>query len=307
MPDQLRLVSLLPALTEIVCALGLEDCLVGRSHACDYPSSIRDVPVVTSPKHPVDQTSRSTDRSIRSLLERGLSVYSVDTTLLQQVEPDLILTQDHCEVCAIPEEDVRRACSKILNKHTDILSVHPSNLSDVIDIFQQVAEQLDVAEQGQLFADHFRSELDAVQSITARLASPNVGTIEWLDPLMSSGNWLPALVDIAGGKHILGAEGERSQQIAWEQLREADPDYLLILPCGYSIEQTYEQMHLLNQRRGWDRLKAVQHQQVYIIDGHHFMNRPGPRLVESTRILAEIMHPSHFAPTMEQKGWIRWQ
>ncbi|MFH5831320.1 cobalamin-binding protein [Halalkalibaculum sp. DA384] len=302
----MRIVSLLPGTTEIVCALGLESQLVGRSHECDFPASVRALPACTEPKYQAEGTSRQVDQRITTLIREGLSIYRVDASLLASLEPDIILTQDHCEVCAASYAEVRQAVQEQLSSSVEILSVSPTDLDEVFLAINQIGEALGVPEKGTALIKSMITRFNEIQSRTGQLPSPEVVSIEWIDPLMASGNWFPELVRIAGGTSLLGTAGEPSPWIDWSQLEEQDPDILLVSPCGYSLNKTAGEMITLTSHPGWSRLKAVQQNRVFLAEGHHYFHRPGPRLTDSAEILAEIFHPGIFDPGHHKSGWIKF-
>ena len=301
-----RIISLIPSATEIVCALGCEDRLVGRSHECDYPASISDRPVCTEPKFPVDGTSREIDQHVKGLLKDTLSVYSVDAEALRRLQPDLIVTQTQCDVCAVSFQDVEKAVAEWIGSRPRIVSLQTTDLSGVWEDVSRVAEATGLTSQGTELVHSLKSRMIAIANQARPISHhPTVGCIEWMDPLMASGNWMPELVTMAGGQNIFGQQGDHAPWITWEALKDVNPEVILVLPCGYSIQRTREELSSLTDNPMWSRLRAVQAGQVYLTDGNQFFNRPGPRLVESLEILAEIFHPSTFHFGHQGKGWVR--
>lgn len=300
-----RIVSLLPSTTEIVCALDMEKILVGRSHECDYPPSVRNLPSCTEPKFEPDGTSYQINERVKVLLQEGLSVYRVDAGKLASLEPDIIITQDHCEVCAASLPEVKEAVQTLLNKEIEILSVSPTDLSGVYDSFKAVADTVGVPENGKELVASMKSKLDYIRQRTVASPVKTLCCLEWLDPLMTAGNWVPELVEIAGGQALGASAGEHSPWFSMEKLSAADPEQIAIMPCGYSIEQTLEEIESLTKRDGWEQLQAVRDEEIYILDGNRYFNRPGPRLVDSARILTEILHPEKFESKYKQQGWIK--
>jgi iron complex transport system substrate-binding protein len=301
-----RVVSLIASATEIVCALDLEDQLVGRSHECDFPPSVRRLPVCTEPKFSVDGSSYEIDQRVKAILQEGLSVYRVHADALKQLRPDVIVTQTHCEVCAVSQRDVEAAVCQWLDARLRIVSLAPNALADVWADIQQTAEALGVRDRGRLLVGRLRQRMAAVADKAQTLPGPPaVACIEWIEPLMACGNWVPELVEMAGGVNLLGAAGKHSPWMTWEQLREKDPDAIVVLPCGFDIERTRQDMPALTRQPGWSDLKAVRGRRVYLADGNQFFNRPGPRLVESLEILAELLHPEAFHFGHEGSGWQR--
>lgn len=306
--SRIRIASLLPSLTEVVCKLGFENQLVCRSHECDFPPSITHLPVVTEPKYSVSKTDQSGDihQSITELLQQGLSIYRVDDEKLAKLQPDIIFTQDHCEVCAVSFHDLELAIQKYLDKGVDVVSVSPATLDEIFDSFITVANALNCVEKGKELVKSIQGRLQEIRKKAADQYKPNVVAIEWMDPLMTGGNWMPELIEIAGGINRLSTAGEHSPWIEWEKIIEADPDILLLLPCGYSIKKTLQEVDNLTGADQWKNLKAVKKNQVYILDGNQYFNRSGPRIEESAEILAEIFHPQLFEPTLEKAGWIHF-
>lgn len=300
----MRIVSLLPSTTEIVTALGRQEQLVGRSHECDYPENVTSLPACTEPKFEADGTSYEIDQRVKALLQEGLSVYRVDQQQLAALEPDLIITQDHCEVCAASVDEVTEAVHNQLGDHVEILSVSPTDLSGVVSSIRTIATAIGAEAEAERLTTQMKSELQQIQDQVSELRWPTVLPVEWMDPLMSAGNWVPQLIQLAGGKPLAAETGEHSPQINWDDIRRHNPDIITIMPCGYTLDQTLSEVATLTDRSGWDRLRAVQNKQVYLLDGHNFFNRPGPRLVDSTRILAEVLHPSIFRQNGSSQGWL---
>jgi len=302
-----RIVSLLPSCTEIVCALGLADRLVGRSHECDFPPPIRHLPTCTAPKINVHASSSEIDRQVKSLLQEALSIYRIDTGKLKELRPDIILTQAQCEVCAVSLPEVEQALSQWTGSKPHLLSLAPNSLADVWDDILRVSETLEVSRRG---ADLVARLKERVESIAGRtrhsLRRPTVACLEWLDPLMAAGNWVPELVELAGGQNLFGEPGKHSPWLEWPALREHDPDIIVILPCGFDLARTRREMSALTRMAGWKNLRAVKNRQVYLTDGNQYFNRPGPRLVESLEILAEILHPDIFQFGHEGAGWEKY-
>jgi len=293
-----------------VCKLGLESHLSGRSHECDYPESVAELPVLTSPRYKVsdDQENSQIHQSVTELLKNALSIYEVDEENLLKIQPDVILTQDHCEVCAVSLSDLSQSLRSELGKSCDIISASPIDLRSMLESFQTVAGQLGVAERGEELVQSIRQRFSHLQQITGDLQKPNVVAIEWIDPLMTGGNWMPELIDIAGGVSMLATAGEHSPFISWDKIRAADPDFLLILPCGYPIRRTLPEMQTLETNPGWNSLNAVQSGNVYILDGNHYFNRPGPRVADSAEILAQLFHPTVYDSSNSylDTGWVRY-
>ena len=300
-----RIVSLLPSATEITYALGFKQNLVGRSHECDFPRGVERLPICSSTKVPMSGTSHEIDERVKEIVADGLSVYRVDADRLRGLQPDLILTQTQCAVCAVTPDDLNDALCTWTGTQPMILSLEPNDLVDVWNDIRRVGEALDVSERAHDLIYSLKERLAVIREKAARVESrPNVVAIEWLGPLMAGGNWMPDLIEIAGGRSLFATSGQHSPWLEWASLIEADPDVILLLPCGFKITQTIADLCLLTHTPDWPNLRAVKAGRVYLIDGHHFFNRPGPRLVESAEIVAEILHPSHFAFGHRGTGWI---
>jgi iron complex transport system substrate-binding protein len=297
-----RIVSLLPSCTEIVCGLGCAGQLVGRSHECDFPPEIQSLPVCTSARIDSNASSAEIDRNIKSLLQRALSIYEVNAPLIEQLRPDLILTQDQCEVCAVSVDDVRKA----LPNGPEIVSVSPRRMIDVWTDIQTIANAAGVGEEGREWISQLKHRVvDVIQKTCMIKKRPCVACIEWIDPLMAAGNWVPEMVDLAGGRDVLGALGQHSAWLEWEKLVQADADVIVLMPCGFDLERTRHESKTLTNHPGWRDLRAVKTRNIYITDGNHYFNRPGPRVVESIEILAEILHPKLFSFGHETRAWSR--
>jgi iron complex transport system substrate-binding protein len=301
-----RIVSLIASATEIVCALGFADHLVGRSHECDYPVSVTRLPVCTGPKFNPDGTSYAIDQRVKAILQEGLSVYRVDADRLRALRPDVIITQSHCEVCAVSRRDVEAAVCQWLDARPVIVSLHPEALADIWGSIPTVADALGVPERGRQLVDRLRGRMAAIADKARALPDrPTVACLEWLDPLMAAGNWMPELVELAGGVDLFGTAGRHAPWLPWDELRARDPEVLIALPCGFDRARTRAELPALTQRPGWSALRAVRTKRVSLADGNQFFNRPGPRIAESLEILAEILHPEAFHFGHEGTGWER--
>jgi iron complex transport system substrate-binding protein len=298
-----RIASLLPSLTETACALGLRDALVGRSHECDFPAGVETLPVLTEPKLDASAPSAAIDSRVRELVERGLSVYRVDADRLRELAPDVILTQDHCEVCAASLSDVEAALAEWTGAKPRVLSVEPKTVTDVLSDFARLGRELGVPEAGFGLQARCLTRMEEIAARTHAGPRPRVACLEWIDPLMGAGNWMPELVGMAGGEALFGEAGAHSPWMEWDALREADPDCLIVLPCGFDLERTAREMETLVARPGFAELRAVRGGRVFLTDGNQYFNRPGPRLVESLEILAEILHPDRFPARHRGTGW----
>ena len=299
--DEPRIVSLIPSGTEIVAALGLADRLVGRSHECDFPPGVERLPACTRPAFETGGASRDIDDRVRALLREALTIYDLDTDALERLRPTHIVTQDQCAVCAVDLAEVERAVAEIAGCEARVISHQPAVLADVFDDVERTGAALGV--DGAPVADALRGRIDAIQSKSSGLPRKRVACIEWCEPLMVAGNWVPEMVRLAGGEDTLGVAGEHSPTIAWEALAAADADVIVFMPCGYGLGRTRPDAEMLAARPAWRDLRAARAGEVYVTDGNQFFNRPGPRLVESIEILAEILHPETFSFGHEGPAW----
>jgi iron complex transport system substrate-binding protein len=301
-----RIVSLLPSATEIVCALGGEELLVGRSHECDFPPSISGLPVCTKARINSAGSSAEIDREVKSRLRDALSLYEIDTALLRELRPDLILTQAQCEVCAVSLPEVEQAAAGWLGHTPEIISLSPKRFADLWPDLQRVARAIGIRNDGRdLIASLKGRCADVIERALPIQPRPRVACIEWIEPLMAAGNWIPDLVELAGGTNLFGKSGEHSPWLEWEAVRQANPNVIVLLCCGFGIERTRKELHALASRPGWSDLRAVQNNRVFLTDGNQYFNRPGPRLVDSLEILAELFHPQKFPAQYEKSGWQR--
>ncbi len=299
-----RIVSLIASATEIVWALGWGEDQVGRSHECDYPEEVRRLPVCTTPRFNVTGTSRVIDERVKASLRASESLYQVDADLLQALQPDVIITQAHCEVCAVSPKDITVALGSDLEPW--LVTLSPANLSDVWASIVQVAEVLGMPERGRLLVARLRKRVKKIATQAEALGQrPTVACLEWLDPLMAAGNWVPDLVELAGGTNLFGTAGQHAPNMTFEELRQRDPDVIIAMPCGFDLDRTRTELAELVKRPGWDELAAVKRRRIYATDGNQFFNRPGPRLVESLEILAEVLHPQAFRFGHQSRGWQR--
>jgi iron complex transport system substrate-binding protein len=301
--SDVRIVSLIPSATEIVALLGLTDRLVGRSHECDYPIEVESRPICTQPKFNPEGSSAEIHDRVTVLLQSALSVYRIETAKLEQLQPTHILTQAQCEVCAVSLTDVEQAVTTLTHSQAQIISLQPAVLADLWSDIDRVATALEVVAEDKIAALKQRVEDCAAKATVA--TRPTVACIEWVDPLMAAGNWIPELVSLAGGQSLFGAVGQHSPWLQWDILIQADPDVLVFMPCGFDLARTRQEARQLAAQPQWKNLQAVKAGQVYVTDGNQYFNRPGPRLVDSLEILAEILHPERCQFGYEGAGWER--
>ena len=303
-----KIVTLIPSATEIVAFLGKKDLIVGRSHECDYPKDLNKIIKLTSPKINVEGKSGEIHKQISVILENSLSVYKVDVKKLKKLEPDLVITQAHCEVCAVSLAEVEEIVSNHLNEKTKIISLQPNTLGEVFDDIKKVANGLNldkITTEGLI--KPLKQRVEDIRIKSSKKIKRSVACVEWIDPLMAAGNWIPELVKLSGGEDIFGKSGKDSHWINFDEIESYDPEIIIFLPCGYNIEKTKEEVEsLITKESKWSNLKAYKDKEIFVVDGNQFFNRPGPRLVESLEIFAEIIHPNLFDFNHQKSGWINF-
>ncbi|MBX9653667.1 cobalamin-binding protein [bacterium] len=287
----MRIVSLLPSATEIICEIGLGESLVGVTHECDYPEWVSRLPKVTTTLIPLDATSRQIDDLVGARLKDQQSLYGLQLDVLENLAPDLIVTQALCDVCAVAETEVQAAACQLPGRPR-VINLEPTTLEEVLMSCIEVgraAGQVDSAIQA---VEALRNRAARISNCTARIQNrPRVVVLEWIDPLFSSGHWTPELIEMAGGREMIGKTGEKSRRITWQDVLDARPEVLLIACCGYSLERTKDDASKLQQLPGWSELPAVNHKRVYVTDGNAYFSRPGPRLIDSLEIAVHAIHP----------------
>ncbi|MFZ0996217.1 MAG: cobalamin-binding protein [Candidatus Dormiibacterota bacterium] len=287
----MRIVSLLPSATEICFALGLGQSLVGVTHECDFPPQAAYKTVMTHNVLDLEGAAPAeVDRHVRAAVHEGSSLYALDQEALRRAHPDLILTQELCEVCAVAYSQVLEAAKLLPGKPT-VVSLEPNTLPDVLRSIADVGQVTGTPERAAELVRGLWARLDAVRGAVAGKDRPRVVCLEWLDPLMVAGHWVPDQVDAAGGIDVLGEVGARSRVITAKELSAAQPEVIVCMPCGYRLEQAVEQTIFLAQIKGWAKLPAVRAGQVYAVDGSWYFNRPGPRVVDGIEMLVKILHP----------------
>jgi iron complex transport system substrate-binding protein len=287
-----RIVSLLPSATEIVCALGLEDALVGVTHECDHPPSVLRLPKVTRTLVPTDASSREIDGIVRDRLGAGSALYALDEAEVERLRPDLIVTQALCDVCAVAEDEVRAAARRLPGRPR-VLNLEPETLDEVLGCIREVAEAAGCAARGDEVVGALRARVDAVVARNRDVASrPRVALLEWLDPPFSTGHWNPELIRLAGGEDGLGRAGAKSVALRWEQVVAYRPEVVVIACCGFTAERALQETGVLAAVEGWADLPAVRDGRVFVADGAAYFSRPGPRLVDSLELLAHVIHPA---------------
>ena len=304
-----KIVTLIPSATEIVAFLGQKNSIVGRSHECDYPKDLNNVAKLTSPKLNVDGTSDEINKQINTILENSLSVYKVNVEKLKELNPDFIITQAHCEVCAVSFSEVKNIVDKYFNRKTKIISLEPNTLNDVFNDIKRVAKDLNIENKSNnKLIENLKIRLKKIKNLSAiQKQKPSVACIEWIDPLMIAANWIPEMVEIAGGANILGKSGDNSHWIKFEEIIDQNPEIIIFIPCGFNIKKTKEELNNYIKKNNSIRLlKAYKNHKFFVADGNQFFNRPGPRLVESLEIFSEIIHPDIFNFKHKEGGWINY-
>lgn len=297
----MRIVSLLASATEIVCALGAGEMLVGRSHECDNPDWVRRLPACSEPAFDVSVSSSEIDTEVRRRLHAGEPLYRVHSELIRDLQPDLLITQSHCEVCAVTPGDVERSGACALTAQQ--VSLSATSLEEVFQSIRQIAQALGLEERGELLIDREQQRLEVVRDRAARFAPPTVVMLEWTDPPFAMGNWGPELVEIANGNLLIGKKGEYSAAIPGEQIRDADPEHLIVAPCGFNLERSLRELAVLEKYPWWRELQAVREGNVAFADGNLFFNRSGMTVSQTAEIIAEILHGISFG----ENGGEHWR
>ena len=291
----MRICSFLPSATEIVYALGLGDSLHGVSHECDFPTEASSKPKVVSSRFDPDTlTSAEIDALVSDMMARGENIYQVDEDTLSQARPDLIITQQLCEVCAVSFEDVRRAAER-LDPSPEVISLDPHGVGDVLEDILRVGRHTGRESSAHHVAFNLRARIDAVRRAVARTeGAPSVACVEWMDPLIAAGHWIPEMVEMAGGRDALVEPGAPSPRMEMDALLEADPDVLILMPCGMDVARARAEFDSLPNPDAWRKLSAVREGRAFLVDSGALFSRSGPRLVDGLEILARAIHPEAF-------------
>ena len=298
----MRIVSLLPSATEIVCALGLQESLVGVTHECDWPPEVRSLPHVTRSLIPAGASSRQIDALVRERLQTGRALYTLNEPVLEALRPDLIVTQALCDVCAVAEDEVRQAAGRLPDRPR-VINLEPATLDEVLQSIHQVAEAAGVPDRAAQVVQRLRARRDAVvQRAAAAAHRPRVAVLEWIDPLFCCGHWTPELVELAGGREGLGLAGRPARTISWHEVCQWQPEVMVLACCGYGVEQTLADLPVLKAHSGWGDLPCVRSHRVWAVDGSAYFSRPGPRLIDSLEILAHARDPLRHALPERQDG-----
>ena len=304
----MRVVSLLASGTEIVCALGAGDWLVGRSHECDNPAWVRSLPQLSEPAFDVTVSSKAIDAEVNRRIRAGEPLYRLDSRQIWALRPDMVITQAHCEVCAVTPGDLARAGEQggcFIPDSAQVMALTAGSLEGVLEGIQRVADALGLPAKGQQLVASEKQRFAAVKARCAGDSTPTVVLLEWVEPVFAMGNWGPELVEAANGRLLIGNKGQHSRAIPWQQVLDADPEVLVIAPCGYTLERALEERPILYELPGWSSLKAVQAGKVAYADGNLYFNRSGMTVARTAEILGEMLHGEVFGEPSEGAAW-RW-
>ena len=301
----MNIVSLLPSATEIIYSLGCSDMLVGISHECDYPPEIKGLPICSNPRFNTDGSSLKIDNTIKSLIQQALSIYEIDESLMAKLKPDLIVTQSQCEVCAVNLKDVERALKNNLNISPTIISLKPNTLKDVWKDIENIGRLLGKEKLASSMLGHIEESINEIENQSHHKTFKRIACIEWIEPLMFAGNWVPEIVQKVGGRDVFGLSGKHSKWSKYEILFDENPDKIIFMPCGYEINKTYSEIKSLVKLAKWKKLKAFQTGEMYIVDGSQYFNRPGPRLLDSIKIMDEIINDG-ISHGYHGRGWMKF-
>ncbi len=302
----MRIVSLLPSATEIVYSLGSQDRLFGVTYACDFPPGAMEKPIVVRSRiQPASKSSGEIDEAVKESVFANEPIYCIDMEAIEAAQPDLILTQGLCEVCAVPSQQVDEAVDRLPVK-PQILSLDPHSLSDLLSDVVRVGEAIGESAKARALVGSLEERRDRVASTAAAAETkPTVACLEWLDPLMTAGHWVPEMVHLAGGEDCFGVESQPSFKIAWSQLLEAQPAVIVAMPCGFNVRRGISEIPLLTDKEGWDSLPAAVDDRLFVVDGGAYFSRSGPRLLDGLELMAEILHPELFRGLVPQDAAAR--
>ncbi len=300
----MKIGTLLPSATEIVCTLGLEEGLVGVSHECDFPPSVEILPKLTSSGIGKNISSEDIHQSVENLIKKSLSIYDLDLERLKKLKPDCLITQDLCDVCAVSFSQVTDACQKVLNSETKIISLRPQNLNDIWEDVRKVAYELKAISAYEEFKENVDRRIQYISNKLEEKPSDkrSVLTIEWYGPVMIGGLWIPEMIEISGGSYLMATPGEKARSVTRENLSEINPDVVIVKPCGYKIEQTLDELEMINKNVPVENWKAYKNNNIFVVDGNAYFNRPGPRIIDSLEILSYCLHPETFPEFLEKYG-----
>lgn len=294
----MKIASLLPSCTEIAYALGLGDTIVGVSHECDFPEQAKSKLVLTKSKINSYGRSNQIDKDVLNIVKQGLSVYDIEENKLKELNPDIILTQDQCEVCAVSLKDVQEATNKYIC-NAKIISLKPETLNDILNDIQTIGKSTNKEIEAKELIKNLKERTDYIRDKTKLAKKPKICVIEWIEPIMVAGNWVPDMIEIAGGINLIGQHGKHSKKIDLNEILNYQPDKIIIAPCGFKVYQTMNDIDFLTEKPEWNQLNAVKNNEVYIIDGNAYLNRPSQRIIDTLEILASIIHPELFTEKRE--------
>lgn len=297
----MRVVSLLASGTEILCAIGAGDTLVGRSHECDNPEWVRSLPACTRPAFDIDRSTHEIDAEVRRRLRTGEPLYFVDADLIDRLQPDLVITQVHCDVCAVTPADVERSGSSVLA--SQVVSLSAGTVAGIYDSIRRVATAVGRGQAGEDLIRGMQARIDAVSAAVRDRPRPRVALVEWTDPIFTAANWAPELVDAAGGIPLTPKEPGHSAATPWQHVVDWDPDYFIVAPCGFDLDRTLREIPVLEHLPHWSSLAAVKNGRVALADGNRYFNRSGTTIVETVQIIAEILHGERFVPRWRGTAW----
>ena len=300
----MRIISLISSATEIVSSLQCMNSLVGISHECDYPESIKKLPVCSEPRFDVNGKSIEIDQNIKSLLQEALSIYKVKEDTIRSLNPDIIITQSQCDVCAVSIKDVRIAIEQAIGINPEIISLSPTCLEDVWNDILELGIVLEKESIAKDLVENIKSDISIISKRNKNKDPLSVGCIEWIEPLMFAGNWVPEIIQIVGGISLFGLSGKHSNWSKYEELYQHDPDKIIFMPCGYNMNKTKAELSNLTRDVRWKSLKAVKANEVYLTDGNQYFNRPGPRLLDSIKIMDDIINSTNVY-NFKNHGWRR--
>jgi len=306
----MRICSLLPSATDIIVALGLRDDLVAVTHECEVPPGAQPIPVITrSTLPPGTLNSRDIDKHVRAAAHGGSSLYLLDHAMLEKCDPDLIITQELCEVCAIGYQHVAAAVRRLdvaASTKRVILSVEPQTLEQILEATFRIGEAAGARDRASELVREMRERIDAISEVGRRAtAQPRVLAMEWLDPPYTAGHWVPEMIRLVGGRDELAREGEFSYEITWDDVAKYDPDIIIVMPCSIELERALAETTSLRRHAEWTRLRAVRTGRVYAVDAARYFSRHGPRIVDGLAMLGEMIHPEHFPRLAVANGWRR--
>lgn len=301
-----RVVSLIPSATEIVCALGAETALVGRSHECDFPAAVSRLPACCEPRFDINGDSREIDERVRETLSESTAVYRVFTERLAELRPSLIVTQAQCDVCAVSLGEVEAAVQNWDGPAPQVVTLAPASVHDIWKDILTVGQALGRQDAARQLISELQQRLNQLQQVVAD-QRPRVFCLEWIEPPMAAGNWVPELLSWLGAVDVLGQPRVHSEFLEWDAVQTADPDRIVVMPCGFDLERTARELESLRGLSAWNTLSAVRRGEVYVTDGNQYFNRPGPRIVDSAEILAEILSDGRLTFGHAGRGWRRWR